>query len=189
MKTWSLLTLLSAVCLILSTGCASNLAPTVSTWRNPGFSPSRTSPITFKTNVNAFSEDVAAGHILADELQQEGFKLVSEDQSDYLLSFVISQNLEEHTYTVYHTVQNSTQPTRETGGIVTTPTYSYDTQQNSYAFPTRDIRLFLYTNPKTNPAGLQLAWQGTLTLYKKTTPETQQELFKTLLQSFGADKK
>jgi hypothetical protein len=122
-------------------------------------------------------------------LHREGFKLVPEDQSDYLLSYVISENLVERDYVV----RSATVPPPSPSTMGQAPAqpgtgYSYSGVQKSYSYPTRDIRLFLYSNPKTNPAGLQLVWQGTITLVKKTSPESEPLLFKALLHYFGGDK-
>ena len=175
--------LLSVICAVLSTGCASTRL-TVNTWRNPSFSPTSTNTIALKRNVNARPMDTETGRLLADEMRREGFLLAPEERADYLLSYVVSENVEEHTV-----AENYTPPAAPPSQTVTQPglIYSYSSVEKSYFIHVRDIRLFLYTNPRTNPAGLQLAWQGTITIGREKSARDEQAVLGTLLHYFGGE--
>ena len=176
------------ICALASFGCASN-QPTVNTWRNPAFSPTPTNSIALKMHEAAKPEDAALGQVLLAELQREGFNLVPEERAEYLLSYMVSENQVEH-----HWVQSSPAPMESPPAFVagqpgTGPgaAYNYNQEEKTAVVETRDIRLFLYTNPKTNPAGLQLVWQGTITVNQDHPPGDEQILFKALLHYFGGD--
>ena len=190
MKTFRLITLpaLSIVCALFSTGCAST-QPTVNTWRNPAFSPTPASTIALKLHEGATPKDAETGQLLQAELQSEGFKLVSEEKADYLLSYMVTDNQVEKSWMENNSAPAMQQPAYVQGQIGMTPSETYGNSQveRTAVVRTCDIRLFLYTNPKTNPAGLQMVWQGTLTLGKDPAPGDEQVLFKTLLHYFGGD--
>ena len=155
----------------------------VDTWLNPAFPPSHTNTIALKLNANARPVDVETGKLLENELQQEGFTLAPEAQADYLLSFVVSDNVEEHVLANNAATQSAppSSPPVDQPGLV----YSYSSVEKSYYIHTHDLRLFLYTNPRTNPSGLQLAWQGAITLGKIKSAGDMQTVLKTLLHYFG----
>jgi len=173
------------ICLLISTGCAS-VKPMVDTWRNPAFSPTRTNSIALQPVANARPQDQVTGHLLAAELQREGFVTTPPEQADYLLSYVVSGNLEQHILS--NTLAAQT-PQQESGQTVAGPAtlYVYSGVEKSYQLQVRDIRLFLYTNPATNPRGLQLVWQGTITIGKDNSVHGEEALLRTLLHYFGAD--
>ncbi len=171
------------ICLLISTGCAS-VKPVVNTWGNPTFSPTPTNSIALKMMANARPEDAETGRLLAAELKREGFVMAPEAQADYLLSYVVSGNLEQHVLS--NTLSGQT-PTQETSQTVNGPAtlYVYSGVEKSYQLQVRDIRLFLYSNPATNRKGLQLAWQGTITIGKDNSVKSVQALLRTLLHYFG----
>jgi hypothetical protein len=180
---------LSLISALLSTGCASNQT-TVNTWRNPAFSPTPTNTIALTLHEAAKPDDAAMGQLLQAELQREGFALVPAERADYLLSYMVTDNQIEHHWMESHPAPMEQPPAFVNGQLATSsgPGFGQPSQYEETAVvQTRDIRLFLYTNPKTNPAGLQLVWQGTITVEKAHPPGDEQLLFKTLLHYFGAD--
>lgn len=171
------------ICLLVSTGCAS-VKPMVNTWGNSAFSPTPTNSVALKISANARPEEIETGHLLAAELKSEGFVVKPEEQADYLLSYVVSDNVEQHilsnTLSGQSPVQENTQTVNGPGTL-----YVYSGVEKSYQIRVRDIRLFLYANPATNPRGLQLAWQGTITIGKDNSVKGEQALLRTLLHYFG----
>ena len=149
------------------------------------FSPTPTNSIALKMSIaNARPEEAETGRLLAAELKREGFVVVPEEQADYLLSYVVSGNLEQH---ILSNTLSGQSPTQETSQTVNGPAtlYVYSGVEKSYQIQVRDIRLFLYTNPATNPRGLQLVWQGTITIGKDNSVQGEQALLRTLLHYFG----
>ena len=177
---------LSLISALLSTGCASNQT-TVNTWRNPAFSPTPTNTIALTLHEAAKPDDAAMGQLLQAELQREGFALVPAERADYLLSYMVSDNQVEHHWMESNPAPMEQPPAFVDGQMGTPPGGQPTQREETTVIQTRDIRLFLYTNPKTNPAGLQLVWQGTITVEKAHPPGDEQLLFKTLLHYFGAD--
>jgi hypothetical protein len=172
-----------AICALISAGCTS-VKPMVNTWGNSTFSPTPTNSIALKIITNARPEEAETGRLLAAELKREGFVVVPDEQADYLLSYVVSGNLEQHVLSNTLSEQSPAQETRQTvNGPATL--YVYSGVEKSYQIQVRDIRLFLYSNPATNPHGLQLAWQGTITIGKDNSVKGVQALLRTLLQYFG----
>ena len=129
------------------------------------------------------------------ELQQSGFALVPDAEADYLMTYVFSENTEEHVWkeprpavdlmktpSVPLTPQTTSQifeqslRSQPTGNVFRTSDYHY-----------KDIRLFLYTNPKRSADGMQLVWQGTITVGNSTSPERELTMLKTLLNYLGKD--
>ena len=178
----------SLLCILLFAGCASAPRPMVDTWLNSSFSPTPTNSIALQPVANARPVDIATGKLLADEMQREGFVLVPADHADYLLSYVVSENVEEHVVSENSQAQ-ALPPSTPSPQDVAQPgvVYSVSSVQKSYYVRVRDIRLFLYTNPKTNPAGLQLAWQGTITIGKGMSAKGEQAELQTLLHYFGTE--
>ena len=185
----SALLALSLICILIATGCASS-QPEVNTWRNPAFSPTPTNTFALKLHEDAKPEDARIGQLLQAELQREGFALVPEERADYLLSYMVTDNQVEHAWMESSPVPATQQPAYIPGqmGMASGASSGYSEEERTAVVRTRDVRLFLYTNPKTNPAGLQMVWQGTLTLEKDPSPGDEQILFKTLLHYFGGDK-
>ena len=172
----------------LNSGCASHPRTMVNTWSDPAYMPTAASPIALNIPVGAKPEDAAFGDLLRAELTNESFHLVSADQADFLLSYVVSENEEEHESAPIHRIGPPEASAQNTGQIINPipgPTGGDETPEKSYVVSTRDVRLFLYTNPKTNPKGLRLAWQGTITIDKGATPERQTALLRILLADFG----
>lgn len=52
-------------------------------------------------------------------------------------------------------------------------------------YPTKDIRLYLYTNPKTHGGSFELAWQGAISQGKSVPAGNEPALVKTLLGYLG----
>lgn len=180
---WLLLFPALLICVLISMGCAS-MKPMVNTWGNPVYSPTPTNSIALKMSANARPEEAETGRLLAAELKREGFVVKPEEQADYLLSYVVSGNVEQHilsnTLSGESPVQENTQTVNGPGTL-----YVYSGVEKSYQLQVRDIRLFLYANPATNPHGLQLAWQGTITIGKDNSVKGEQALLRTLLHYFG----
>ncbi len=185
---WLLLPPASLLCVLLSAGCASAPSPMLNTWLNPSFSPSPTNSIALQPIADPRPVDVATGKLLADEMRREGFVLAPAAHADYLLSYVVSENVEQHVLSEGSKAQ-APPPSISSPQDVTQPgvVYSVSTVQKSYYLHVLDIRLFLYTNPKTNPAGLQLAWQGTITISKNESAKSEQAVLRTLLHYFGTE--
>jgi hypothetical protein len=171
------------ICVLISTGCTS-VKPMVNTWGNPVFAPTPTNSIALKMTANARPEEAETGRLLAAELKREGFVVMPEEQADYLLSYVVSENVEQH---ILSNTLSGQSPMQETKQTVNGPAtlYVYSGEEKSYQLQVRDIRLFLYANPATNPHGLQLAWQGTITIGKDNSVKGEQALLRTLLHYFG----
>ena len=172
----------------LNSGCASHPRTMVNTWSDPAYTPTAASPIALNIPVGAKPEDAAFGDLLRAELTNESFHLVPADQADFLLSYVVSDNEEEYDSAPIHRIGPPEASAQNTGQIINPipgPTGGDETPEKSYVVSTRDVRLFLYTNPKTNPKGLRLAWQGTITIDKGATPERQTALLRVLLADFG----
>lgn len=189
MKTFrlSVLFALPLICVLVATGCASS-RPVVNTWRNPAFSPTPTNTIALTLHEGAKPEDAETGQLLQAELQREGFVLVPEERADYLLTYVVSENQEEHDWVDNQSLAGMP-PSQAPGQVAVGPSTSYASVgvEHSYVVQNRDIRLLLYTNPKTNPAGLQMVWQGTITVEKGHSSGDEQVQLRTLLHYFGGD--
>jgi len=54
-------------------------------------------------------------------------------------------------------------------------------------YRTKEIWLYLYTNPKKSGGGLQLAWQGTIAVGDSPSQERELAMLKTLLGYLGKD--
>jgi len=123
-----------------------------------------------------------------DELKREGFNLVPMEKADYLIAGTLTDELvtdQQHRITT--TVPAP--PPQTTGQIMTLPSSSASETSISrpVIFRNRGIRLFLYTNPKTNPSGLQIAWQGYIATGQPATAERETLLIRTLLGYFGQE--
>ena len=185
---WLLLALV-----FLSAGCATK-RPMVNTWRNPQFSPARTNTVALTQRPNPTPEDAALGQMVVAELQHAGFTLGPAERADYLLTYVFSENAQERVVNGPALIRM--QPPQTTGQIgsdfyqrgndfylSSVPANQVWTSQ----YRAKDIRLYLYTNPKTHPAGFQQVWQGTIMVGNKVSSEREQVLLRTLFRYFGQD--
>ncbi len=172
---------------ILMAGCATR-HPMVSTWHESEFSPTRADKIALTLRPQPSPEDAALGRLLVDELKREGFNLVPMEKADYLIAGTLTDELvtdQQHRITT--TVPAP--PPQTTGQIMTLQSSSVPETSISrpVIFRNRGIRLFLYTNPKTNPSGLQIAWQGYIATGQPATAERETLLIRTLLGYFGQE--
>ncbi|HLZ54762.1 MAG TPA: hypothetical protein VKS19_09820 [Verrucomicrobiae bacterium] len=172
---------------ILMAGCATR-HPMVSTWHESEFSPTRADKIALTLRPRPSPEDAELGRLLVDELKREGFNLVPMEKADYLIAGTLTDELvtdQQHRITT--TVPAP--PPQTTGQIMTLPSSSASETSISrpVIFRNRGIRLFLYTNPKTNPSGLQIAWQGYIATGQPATAERETLLIRTLLGYFGQE--
>lgn len=55
----------------------------------------------------------------------------------------------------------------------------------TFVFNSKEISLYLYTNPQKQAGGLKMVWQGTITAGKSVTAEQEHILVRTLLDYFG----
>ena len=177
---------------ILLAGCATH-HPMVSTWPESQFSPTRADKIALTLRPQASPEDAELGRLLVDELNREGFHLVPIEKADYLMACGFTDELVEDQG---HWVTTTTPaaPPQTTAQIFTQPqpmlingsTPASGVRQ-PVVFRSRGIWLFLYTNPKTNPGGLRIAWQGYITTGQIVTGERETLLLRTLLGYFGQE--
>jgi hypothetical protein len=58
---------------------------------------------------------------------------------------------------------------------------------NPVIYRSRDLRLYLYTNPKTHSGNFQMVWQGNITTELTASPERDSVRIRTLLGYFGKD--
>jgi hypothetical protein len=190
MKTYRLPALfcLPLMTVVLLAGCATK-HPSVDTWRNPQFAPTPTNTFALTLRPNPTKEDAALGRMVVDELQRDGFSLVPVERADYLLTYVVSKTTEEHLWVDHTPPAAMLASAQTTGQIIMQSSLSGSVNEVRIShYLAKDIQLFLYTNPKTNPAGFQLIWQGTINLDNYASPERELTLLKTLLQYFGKDK-
>ena len=191
------LTLISAILLI---GCVSN-HPTVGAWRGAGFSPVRTDKIALTLRPNPNHEDAELSRVLTTELKCEGFNLVPLEEADYTLAYVVEDDsVENYVPTPQFTVSTPPQTTKEItgppnqiGSSYQTPTgmvpsgYQQPQSQMLIVYHDKGIRLYLYTNPKTHPGGLRVAWSGCIEAGEKVSVEREPLLIQALLGHFGQD--
>ena len=188
----------------LFTGCAT--APKgilITTQRDPDFLPTRTNTISMTLRPNPSPEDAALGSVLMAELASEHFNIVTNADADYTMTYLIEDDstayISEH-YEVNPVLapppQNNAQMDGQAmtyGGPVPAQSYSPNgvyaaTLVNTpLVFTDKGIRLYLYSNPKTHPGGLQIAWQGYIGGGRTITAERIPFLVKILLGYFGQD--
>jgi hypothetical protein len=58
---------------------------------------------------------------------------------------------------------------------------------STFIYHSKDIRLYLYTNPQTQPGRLRLVWQGSIAAGESVSAERELLLLQTLLSYFGKD--
>jgi hypothetical protein len=195
MKTYHALVLfgLALALAFLSTGCATQ-RPRVDTWRNPQYSPTPADKIALTDRPNPKPQDATLGRLLVAELQRKGFALVPSEQADYLLTYVVSVSCNEEHRHVSTTVVSA--PSQVAWDNTTMP-QAMPQAWNSSVPPTvyvnpviyrsRDLRLYLYTNPKTHSGNFQMVWQGNITTELTASPERDSVRIRTLLGYFGKD--
>jgi hypothetical protein len=178
--------------LVLSTGCASP-RPLVSAWHNSDFSPTPVDKIAMTLTPNPSAKDAELGRLLTVELRREGFYLVPLEKADYLLACTADGERgadRQQVITITASAgpsQTSDQffsplpPVTISGSVSNTP--STATLEPGVAHA-HSIRLVLYTNPKNNPAGFQVAWQGYIA---SASSEREMALVRTLLGYFGRE--
>lgn len=187
---------------LFSTGCATSKPPMVDTWRNSQFSPTPADKIALTDQPNPGPQDAAIRQLLIDELQREGFPVVSSDQADYLLACVLDEAVETqqivHVYPEYNPMMQPGPLTPQTDSQVGGIYKDRATQQwfnplpspppdrvVTFRFTSKFIRLYLYTNPKTHAGNFQLVWQGNIDVNQPVSAGREQLLLKTLLGYFG----
>jgi len=178
----------------LLAGCATK-RPQVETWRNPQFSPSRTTKLALTERPNPSPHDATLGRLLVAELQRGGYAVVPPDQADYLLTYVVADSIDADYRSGAH-VSVMSAPAQTSYGS----SYGYYTPIGGpgrsvpatiYADPviyhTRDLRLCLYTNPKTHAGNFQMAWQGSIAAGLSEAPDRDTVLIRTLLGYLGKE--
>ena len=188
MKNYSQFVVLSLfVITMLSVGCATK-RPMVSAGRYSQLSVTPTNTIALTTKVKPGRADTELNRILVAELQREGFNVVSYEIADYILAYTFEDEwTENHQQSVTARQMPASQTTTQlmSGSQPTdTPSAIADT---SFTSQTQGIRLVLYTNPKTHPGGLQIAWQGCIDPGKNISSQNEPALIRTLLGYFGRD--
>jgi hypothetical protein len=174
--------LLPLACAIFSAGCATN-HPHVNTWRDSQFSPSVTNTIALTIRVNPTPADKFLTGILTDELKRAGFHLVPLAKADYLITYAVEDDWKEGSQKIVTPTLVSPLQTPEQMGV-DEKIYSY----TPVVFHSRGIRLYLYTNPKTRPGGLQVVWQGYIAAGQKISADRVPVLIRTLLGYLGKSK-
>ena len=171
-------------------GCATSKPLVVDTWCNPQFSPKRTDKIALTDQPNPTPQTKALDELLVDELQREGFQVVSSDRADYLLACVMDEAVK--TQPVVHTYVNHAALAHQQSDRQIAPSYDYvqveRRQTGNFRFIAQSIRLLLYTNPKIHHGDFELAWQGNIDVNHSVSAGQEQVLLKTLLNYFGQQK-
>ena len=184
---WLLPTLALAV---LSAGCATG-RPEVNTWHDARFSPTPTNTIALTERPHPNAQDQALGQMLVTEMQREGFHFVSAAQADYLLTYVLDDTAEEREVVEPRPPDNmllGRSLTPQTTDQIFFRSYQPGFQSgvtSTVVFQSKDIRLYVYTNPKTHREGLQMVWQGSISAGTSVTVEKELRLVRTLLTYFG----
>jgi hypothetical protein len=182
---------------ILLAGCASN-RPMVGAWRGAGFSPAQTDKIALTLRPNPGDADAEAGRILTAELVREGFNLVPLAEADYTLAYAVEDDsVENYVPARVYAVSTPSQTSQNiiAPGMSAPPAFTPQSPQGfqPYIGPTlivyhtKGIRLYLYTNPKTHPGGLQIAWSGCIDAGEKVSAKREPLLIEALLGHFGQD--
>ncbi len=166
--------------------------PEINTWRDLDYTPSSASKLALTDRPNPSAEDAALGKLLVADLTQRGFNLVPTEQADFLLTYVLDENLETD-YGNLNILPNPTRPPQTTGQIYdpirnTGPVNPVTAEVRPAVYRTRYIRLYLYTNPKTHDGKFTLAWQGSIAQGDSVPAGHEALLLKTLLNYFGTDK-
>jgi len=129
-------------------------------------------------------------------LERSGFALVPALKADYFLTYVFSENTEEHVWKELQPVDpmmtmmpGMSLTPQTTSQIIARPIIPQPSVPvfRTQEYRTKDIRLFLYPNPKNVASGLQLAWLGTIAVGKSASPEREFAMLKTLLIYLGKD--
>ena len=145
----------------LSAGSATQ-ATSVHTWRNPDFSPTAADTIALTEHPNPSAQDQALQQLLTTTLQQDGFKMTSPAQADYLLAFVLDEATQQQQQIVYRhddqPVGAPFTPQRDSQvGMMSSYSAQVPDHVVTFRCTTKFIRLYLYTNPKTHAGNFQLA--------------------------------
>lgn len=195
MKTNPFALLISSLVLaLLPSGCATMQKPVVNTWRDPQFTPSPASTLALTDRPKPNAADARLGQLLVAELHKEGFNLVPADRADFLMTYVLENNQEER----FDYSQRDVTP------MMPVPPPQSTAQMNQYPgaqglpgaqqvvvapeiYSVRDIRLYVYTNPKTHSGDFRLAWQGSITQGNSVPEKNESALLKTLLGYLGKD--
>lgn len=195
---------LGVVGMILPTGCATSKLPTVDTWQNSQFTPTPGDSIALTDHPASTRQDQELDKLLLNELKQENFAIVSADQADYLLAYVVDQAVQEQT--VVHSHPFYYDPMMQPGPL--TPQTDAQMGQSyigsdrmpisaplaatlpdravTFRFTSNSIRLMLYTNPKTHHGDFQLVWQGNVDVPNSVSAAQEQQLIKAVLAHFGS---
>ena len=184
----SALLILPLALMLLASGCASMQTPEVHTWRDPQFNPTPANKFALTDRPNASPVDVQLGKLVVAELQAQGFQLVPYDQADYLLTYVFENTVEEdgyHPVMVGQPMMAPPQTTEQIGNPTLQSGMVQTVVVTPNVYPVKDIRLFLYTNPKTHGGHFELAWQGSISQGKSVPPKNEPALIKTLLGCLG----
>jgi hypothetical protein len=174
----------------LTSGCASMQTPEVHAWRDPQYNPTPANKFALTERPNASPVDAQLGNLVVAELQAEGFQLVPYDQADYLLTYVFENTVEEDGYHPVFSAQPMMAPPQTTDQIGNPSLQSGMVQTvvvTPNLYPVKDIRFYLYTNPKTNGGRFQLAWQGSISQGKSVPAKNEPALIKTLLGCLGKE--
>ncbi len=174
----------------LLTGCATS-GPQVNTWRDTQFSPTMTNTIAMTDRPKPTAEDAQLGQILVTEMQRAGFDFVPAAQADYLLTYVTDNLTDEQPYLQslpQESLASNRPLTPQTSGQIL-ETYNAPSSRTvtlkTFVFRSKEISLYLYTNPQKQAGGLKMVWQETITAGKSVTAEQEHILVRTLLDYFG----
>ena len=189
--------LLPTLLALLLTGCASN-HPTVGARRGTGFAPAPTDKIALTLRPNPSAEDAELGRILTAELKRGGFNLVPQAEADYTLAYAVEDDSTE-TYLPQRdfAVSPAPQTTRDIilsanaalPGFTRAPPSGFAPSLGPtvIVYHNKGIRLYLYTNPKTHPGGLEMAWSGCIEAGDRVSAKREPLLIEALLTHFGQD--
>ena len=146
---------------------------------------------------NPSREDALLGAALMTELSNEHFNITTNADADYVLNYLVEDNStvvvsqHEEVQPVFAPPPQSNRQMSGAfiGGQPYNPgdTYRIHMVSTPLVFTDKGIRLYLFANPKKQPQGFQLAWQGYIGGGTSITAERIPFLIKTLLGHFGED--
>ena len=140
---------------------------------------------------NPTPEDAELGRILLAEMQREGFTFVPATRADYLLTYMTDNTTEKqlNMRTLPQESMLSGRPLTPQNNLqiaeaANTP-QSMVTTINTFTFHSKQLSLYLYTNPQKQIGGLKMVWQGTIDAGSSLTEDRELILIRNLLGYFG----
>jgi len=188
---------------VVSMGCASHKAYVLAR-RDGSYSPSPASKIAIVNNLKPRPEDQTLCVALMAELKQQGFRIVSQEEAEFTLSYWIEDNWHERKVPVRTYDSPGYDPRFSPGPMPSSQLYAGGTPPGAIAYqsPTagrvtetmvddpvavQGIRLKLHSRDSARAGRLETAWEGYIDGGFKVVPEREPILLRTLLTYFGKD--